>query len=145
MNWGCNPMKRLISVLVLSVLVGCNHSPEDSKAGPDQAGGYSESGASKDRSASPNGSTLEQENARLKMELAEAKGKSERPGPEATPPARTTLDGIEYEFIEIKRNGNLATMRLAITAKRADAILLNQLRIRLITMDGNEYFSPVGS
>jgi hypothetical protein len=122
-------MKRLIAVLVLSVLAGCSGSPADPKDG----------------SASLNGSSLEQENARLKMELAEARGKSEHAGPEATPPARTTLDGVEYEFVAIRRNGNQATMRLAITAKRADAILLNQLRIRLIATDGNEYFSPVGS
>ncbi len=138
-------MKLLIAILMLSVLAGCTGSSANSKAGPDKTDGSSESGTSKDGSADSNGSALEQENARLKKELADSRGKSDRPNPVATPPAKTTLDGIEYEFMEIKRNGNVATMRLAVTAKRADALLLNQLRIRLITVDGREYFSPVGS
>jgi hypothetical protein len=81
---------------------------------------------------------------KLEMELAAAKNdpKKDQKNPDTV---KVTHKGVEYEFIDIVRDGNEAKMRLAVTATDGDAQLLHQLRIQLIAKDGTEYASPIGT
>jgi hypothetical protein len=62
--------------------------------------------------------------------------------PKASPPAKTTRDDVEYEFVSIYMDGNMGYMKLALTAKKPDKVL-NTQGIRLIAADGTEHKAPL--
>lgn len=140
-------MRGLGCCLVVCGLAGCGQAPP---GGAVSGAGAGPATSARDARPGPELEAAERENARLQKELEalrEDRGvKADGGGPGEPPrPAKVTLDGVEYEFIDIRRNGNAATMRLGITSKKGDARLLHQLRIRLIGTDGQEYMTPVGS
>ena len=137
-------MTRCALVLVVVVLAGCSSpAPSESTIAPE---GVSRKDPAKPDGKTPEAIALERENARLKNELAEAKGQQAPNPPNEKPEAvKTTLNGIEYEFVEIVRNGNLAVLRLAVTAKNSDALLVSQMKIHVISTDGTQHDSAMGS
>ena len=127
-------------LLVFSV-VGCGDQTRASKGEPknEKEGAATASDASQHRPHE----TLEQENARLKKALEEARTKKPEIGTDGK--AKVTLNDIEYKFISINRNGNLATMKIAVTPKKGNPRLLWQQRIRLIGTNSEEYLTPMGT
>lgn len=58
--------------------------------------------------------------------------------------AKVTREDVEYEFDSITMDGNMAIMKLAVTAKAPNKAL-NTQGIRLITSDGVEHKAPLNS
>ena len=81
---------------------------------------------------------LKKEVELMKKELEQLKGQA---GDKAKP-AKVTRDDIEYEFVSIKLDGNVGSMKLAITAKKAGKVL-DTNGIRLIAADGTEHKAPL--
>ncbi len=84
---------------------------------------------------------LKREVELLKKEASQAKAPGGGPA-KGGEPVKVTRDNVEYEFVSIKMDGNVGYMRLAITARRADATL-NTQGIRLIAADGTEHKVPL--
>lgn len=73
---------------------------------------------------------LKRENAVLakENELLKAGGAAAgKPKPEGLP--KTTHDGVDYEFVGIKRDGNRATLTVAITSQQGDKNLYHIARL----------------